>query len=49
MNINLHSSIINLSFALNPLKLNVQINDRLMEINVQPREARKTSLKLTIY
>lgn len=54
MNINIHSSIINLSFALNPLKLNVQINeqinDRLMEINVQkPREARKTSLKLTIY
>lgn len=27
-----------------------KINDRLMEINVQkPREARKTSLKLTIY
>ena len=26
-----------------------KINDRLMEINVQPREARKISLKLTIY
>ena len=27
-----------------------KINDRLMDkINVQPREARKTSLKLTIY
>ncbi len=27
-----------------------KINDKLMEINVQkPREARKTSLKLTIY
>lgn len=26
-----------------------KINDRLMEINVQPREARKTSLELMIY